>query len=250
MYVNKAGEDRAVQHALNAGDVRAYETSYGQQAKITLDDSTVVTVGPQSKLTVPKMFGLGLRSVKIEGTANFDVTRTMEKPFEVRSGDVVIQAKGTNFVVRHYNDDVALVVHVRKGTVDVRVGEKADKRIVAEGMAWLVTNGGEAHVPSSEELAEASSWVDGKVSILGHTLREALPALKRWYGMDIHVEDQSLLGRTVFISADISSKKAAITSVEQSGGVRFTYIGENMAFQDTLAAKGGAKRATKAATKK
>ncbi|HEX7939756.1 MAG TPA: FecR domain-containing protein [Gemmatimonadaceae bacterium] len=247
MYINKAGEDRAIQHALNGADVRAYETSYGQQAKITLDDSTVVTVGPQSKLTVPKMFGLGLRSVKVEGTASFDVTRAMEKPFEVRSGEAVIQAKGTNFVVRRFSDDPEVVVHVKKGSVDVRVGDALHN--VAEGMAWAVPDTGAPHVPSAEELAEASSWVDGKVSILNHTLREALPALKRWYGLDIHVEDQALLGRKVFINADITSKKAAIAAVEQSGGVRFTYIGENMAFQDTLPNKGGKKAPAKAPAK-
>ncbi|MEK7402073.1 MAG: FecR domain-containing protein, partial [Gemmatimonadota bacterium] len=241
-YVNKLGEERALIRSLSGADARAYETSYGQYVNVTLDDSTVVRLAPESRVTVPKLFGLGLRVVKIEGAAFFDVTKEQELPFEVRSGDVIITANRTSFAVRRYKDDPALVVHSRKGALDVRSGENT--RNVAEGMAFLVTPAGEMRVPSADELSEGSSWVDGTVSIVGRDLRYALPLLKRWYGLDIHVEDQKLLERTVFISADITSKKAAIAAVEQSGGMRFTYIGENMAFQDTLPSRGG--RRTKA----
>jgi ferric-dicitrate binding protein FerR (iron transport regulator) len=190
---------------------------------------------------VPKMFGIELRAVKIDGTANFDVTRTpeqaLQQAFEVRSSNVVIQAKGTSsFTVRRYKEDKGVVVHAKRGPIDVRVGENT--RTVAEGSSIKVDTAGTMEVPTSEEVAEASSWADGKASILGKDLREALPLLKRWYGLDIHVEDQALLARKVFINADITSKKAAIAAVEQSGGMRFTYIGENMAFQDTLPSRG------------
>lgn len=241
-YVNKIGEERALIRSLSGADARAYETSYGQYVNVTLDDSTVVRLAPESKVTVPKMFGLGLRVVKIEGAAFFDVTREQEQPFEVRSGDVIITANRASFAVRRYKDDPALVVHSRKGALDVRSGENT--RNVAEGMAFMVTPAGEMSVPSSDEQSEASSWVDGTVTIVGRDLRNALPLLKRWYALEIRVQDQSLLDRKVFISADITSKKAAIASVEQSGGMRFTYIGESMAFQDTLPSRGG-RRPTK-----
>jgi ferric-dicitrate binding protein FerR (iron transport regulator) len=111
---------------------------------------------------------------------------------------------------------------------------------MAEGMALKVEPTGAMSVPTSEELSEASSWVDGRASILNRDLREALPLLKRWYGLDIHVEDTTLLSRRVYVNAD--SKKTAIAAVEQSGGMRFTYVGENMVFQDTLPSRG--RRAT------
>ena len=125
-WINKAGESRAIARALSAADARGYETGSGQQANVTLDDSTVVRLGPESKLTVPKRFGMsgGYRAVKIEGTANFDVTKAGKQPFEVRSGEVAITAKGTSFVVRHFKDDPNLIVYVREGTVDVKLGDE------------------------------------------------------------------------------------------------------------------------------
>jgi ferric-dicitrate binding protein FerR (iron transport regulator) len=239
-YISKAGEDRAVQHALNAQDARPYESSYGQQMKITLDDSTIVRLGPESKLIVPKLFGLGLRAVQINGTANFEVTRTMDQPFDVRVSGIIILAKGTEFTVRYFKDDAAIVVHARKGALEVKAGENV--RQVAEGIALRIAPSGEMSAPSSEELAEASSWVDGTASILNRELRDALPLLKRWYGIEIHVPNADLMSRKVYVSADIQSRNAAIKAIEQSGGLKFGYVGENMVFQDTLPSKGRTKK--------
>jgi ferric-dicitrate binding protein FerR (iron transport regulator) len=115
-------------------------------------------------------------------------------------------------------------------------------------MAFAVTGRGDMRVPSAEELDEARTWVDGNVTIVGHTLRHVLPQLKRWYGLDVHVPDTRLLDRKVFVRAAVNSPKEAISSIEESGGLKFTYIGENMAFQDTAAARTATK--TKTGTKR
>src|SRR5439155_12957595 len=233
-----------------ASDVRKYETSYGQQLNVTLDDGTVVRLGPESRLTIPKVFGMtrGYRAVKIEGTANFAVSKGGTQAFEVRNGPIILVAHGTEFVVRRFSGEPSLVVHVKDGSVEIRVGEVT--RNVPKDMSYAVSNTGEMRVPSSDELDETRTWPDGNVTIVGHNLRYVLPQLKRWYGLDIHVEDQALFDRNVFVRAPMNSPKEAIQSVEQSGGVKFTYIGENMAFQDTAAARAAAKGKGKGATKK
>lgn len=230
--VNSAGEDRSINRALSAGNVRAYETSYSQQVNITLDDGTVVRVGPESKLTVPERFALGIRAVKLEGTASFDVTRTGDPAFEVRNGDIVVTARGTKFTVRKFRDESTLIVHVKEGAVDLRRGEET--RNVATGMSYLVDSAGAMRVPTAEELAEASTWADGVVTITGRDLRYILPQLKRWYGLDVKVPDVALLNRKVFLSAAVNSPKEALMSVEKSAGVKFSYAGETMVFEDTV----------------
>jgi len=249
-WINKAGESRAVDHALAAGDVRFYETSFGQQLNVGLDDGTQVRLGPESKLTIPKKFGMtgGFRAVKIEGTADFTVTKPLDRPFDVRSGKTSLVAHGTQFTVRHFKDDSNTVVYVKDGEVDALYGDKKEVRKVEKGNALLIPDDGAPSVPSQEVVDEASAWANGNVTIVGHNLRYVLPQLKRWYGLDIHVENATLLDRTVFVRAAINSPKEAITSVEQSGGLKFTYIGENMAFEDTVASKPAAK--AKTATKK
>jgi ferric-dicitrate binding protein FerR (iron transport regulator) len=240
-YVDRAGADRLVTNALAAPDARTTEMGNMQIANVTLEDSTIATLAPQTRLTVPSRYGRNdIRAVRIVGAARFNVTRQFDNPFEVRIGDAAVIARGTVFTVRKYADDSSAIVHVKEGSVDVRHGETL--RNVPEGMSVVVANDGAMRVPTSEELQEAINWADGTVTIAGRSLRYVLPQLKRWYGLDILVPNTALLDRQVFLSAPANSQREAIASVETSGGLRFTYIGENMAFEDTAASRAGTKR--------
>lgn len=240
-FVDRAGADRLVTNALAAPDARHTEMGNMQIANVTLEDSTIATLAPQTRLTVPSRYGRNdIRAVRVEGAANFNVTQQFDKPFEVRVGDVAVLARGTVFTVRKYRDEDNVIVHVKQGNVDVKRGETL--RNVPQGMALVVATDGAMRVPTSEEVQEAINWVDGNVTIAGRTLRYVLPQMKRWYGLDIKVPNMALLDRQVFLSAPANSQREAIASVEASGGLRFTYIGENMAFEDTAASRATTKR--------
>ncbi|MGH7637303.1 MAG: FecR family protein [Gemmatimonadaceae bacterium] len=240
-YIDRVGADRMITNALAASDARHTEMGTMQIANVTLDDSTIAMLAPQTRLTVPNRYGRGdMRAVRIEGAANFNVTQQFDTPFEVRAGDVAVIARSTVFTVRKYRDESNVIVHVKEGSVDVRHGENI--RSVPRGMSVLVADDGAMRVPTPEELQEAINWVDGNVTIAGRTLRYVLPQMKRWYGLDIKVPNTALLDRQVFLSAPPNSPRDAISSVEQSGGLTFTYIGENMAFEDTAASRGTKRR--------
>lgn len=230
-YFDKQGEPRRIARELAATDARKYDTGASQMVNVTLDDQTVVRLAPQTRLIVPRMFGPNLRAVKVEGAAHFNVTQATDKPFQVHAGDVVMIATGTVFTVRRYPEDSAVVLDVREGTVELRRGE--DVRTVPQGTAVRVKDGGTIEAPSVAQLQEASGWISDTVTISERTLRYVLPQLKRFYGLDIKVPDTKLLDRQVFLRAAITSPREAITSVEQSAGVKFTYVGETMTFQDT-----------------
>ena len=232
-YMDRASEGRRIMSALAQPDGRAYESPAGQtNIRVTLDDGTIVRVGPETKLTVPRMFGPNLRAVKVEGTASFNVVQQLEKPFRVQVGKAMVLARGTAFAVRHYRADSVAIIAVKEGTVDVLVDE--EPRPVAAGKAVKVTDGGTVSDAGQPEIEETASWADGRVIISGRDLRYILPRMKRFYGLDIKVLDNRLLDRQVFLSAALNSPREAISSVEQSGGLKFSYVGDNMTFTDTV----------------
>lgn len=233
-YIDKKGEGRRIESALAAQDARFYESPGNRLINVTLDDGTVVNLGPESKLTVPRMFGGNLRAVKVEGSANFNVVQQLPNPFRVQVGDAWVLVRSTTFAVRRYRDDSAAVIRVKEGTVEVLSG--AEIRILEAGKALKVADGGAISEPTPSEIEETASWADGRVIISGRTLRYVLPRLKRFYGLDIKVLDSKLLDRQVFLSAALNSPREAITSVEQSAGVKFSYVGDNMTFTDTAGA--------------
>lgn len=231
-YLDEKSEGSRVANALAAPDARNYESPGNRLINVTLDDGTVVNLGPESKITVPKLYGGKLRAVRVTGSANFKVAQVQKDPFRVLVGDVTILARGTEFTVRRYPEDSAVVLRVREGSVDVLVGEEV--RNVATGRSLKVADGGLISEPSATEVEETSAWVDGRVIISERTLGYVLPRLKRFYGLDIKVVDTKLLDRPVFLSAPLNSPREAISSVEQSGGLKFTYVGDNMTFGDTV----------------
>ena len=233
-WFNQLGEEPAITSALASPEAKLFNAPPAQLANLELTDGTKVTLTPESKLTVPKDYaGNKLRAVRVEGGATFTVAPGQEKPFEVRTGKAAVFATGTSFTVFAYPMDSTITVAVKEGkvTLEVPLGAKT-KRTITAGKALFVSKGDTVREPSPVELAEATSWLDHKVTIANRQLRDAIDMFKRWYGMDIKVPDLPLLDRPVSVDANLDSSRAAIAQVENTAGVKFGWEGQNMLFAD------------------
>jgi len=76
------------------------------------------------------------------------------------------------------------------------------------------------------------------------SLSQALSMIKRWYGSMILAPNQQLLDRKASFRASLDSLRQATAGIEQSTGLQFGWIGQNMAFYepDKTAAKKPAKK--------
>jgi ferric-dicitrate binding protein FerR (iron transport regulator) len=229
--LDRLGAEQAAARAVDAPGARQITSSTGQIAVVTLDDSTRVRIAAESRLAVPESFGRDVRAVRLEGAASFDVGDGDDETFSVFARNVVLTAKGTEFNVRAYPQDESVTIQVREGTVGVRVGELS--RDLAAGASLMVGDDGAFRGPTSAELEEATSWMDGRVVVTGRALRHALPQLKRWYNADIKVIDPKLLDRAVSIRATTEATRDAIAQAERTGGLRFERTAELMVFRDT-----------------
>jgi transmembrane sensor len=228
-YVDRLGDEGAVTGALAAPDARTHVAATQQLAIVTLDDGTRVMLTPESKLIVPKQFGELMRAVKLEGEATFTVTPGQRKQFEVRAGNTKTLVTGTVLTVRAFPAESAVVVVLKEGNAIVKVGDST--RTVAAGHSVLVRNGA-MREPSAPELQEATSWNDKTLTIANRQLRDVLPQLKQWYGLDIKVRDLPLLDRPVSMQASLDSPNEAIKGIEKSANVKFGYEGKTMVFND------------------
>jgi ferric-dicitrate binding protein FerR (iron transport regulator) len=233
-YVDRLGDEGAITGALSAADARTHVAATAQLAIVTLDDGTRVMLTPESRLIVPKQFGELMRAVKLDGEATFTVTPGQRKPFEVRAADTKTVVTGTVFTVRAFASESAVVVAVQQGGATVQVGDSL--RAVTAGHAVLVSKK-TMREPSASELQEATTWNDKTLTIANRQLRDVLPQLKRWYGLDIKVIDRPLLDRMVTLQASLDSPNEAITGVSKSANVKFGYEGKTMVFTDAKGAK-------------
>jgi len=245
-YVDRLGDEGAVTGALASADARTHVATTAQLAKVTLDDGTQAILSPESKLIVPKQFGELMRAVKLDGEATFTVVPGQRKPLEIRAGNTKTLVTGTVLTVRAFASESAVVVALKQGSASVKVGDSI--RVVGAGKAVLVKNQ-TMRDPTAGELAEATTWNEQTLTISNRQLRDVLPQLRRWYGLDIKVIDRTLLDRMVTMQASLDSPKEAINAVQQSANVQFAWApdGKTMVFNDAKGAKAtkGAKGATK-----
>jgi ferric-dicitrate binding protein FerR (iron transport regulator) len=249
MWIDYVGADSKIAQQVNAADVRVVAAIPGQIGVVSLHDGTKARLAPESKLSIPQSFGPDLRAVKLEGAGNFEVAPGLKRDFQVRARNAVIEAKGTSFTVRAYPGDSAVTVVVGTGAVQVRRGK--ERQDVSAGKGLVVSEGSALRAATPAELDEADGWRKGTFAVTNRPLREVLPELKRWYGLDVHAEKPALLARPVTLRASLDSSNQAIRGVEQSTGLAFGYAGQNMVFREREAkAKATARAKPKAKAKK
>lgn len=230
VWLDKMGEDSAVANAVSSPNARTVAAAIGQMAVVPLNDGSRVRLAPESKLSIPQDFGAKMRAVKLDGAATFEVAPGLPRDLEVRVRNAIVDAKGTKFTAAGYPTDSAAVVRVDEGSVLVRVGKES--RSLTAGQSLIVGGDGIPRTPTADEVDEALGWTDGRFTVAHRQLREVLPRLNRWYGLDVKVPDLPLLDRPVTIRASLDSNRAAIREVEKSAGVRFGYEGETKVFRD------------------
>lgn len=219
----RAGAEGSIDRALAGRDARQVVTENGQRGTVKLGDGTAVSMGALSTMTIAEGFGTRLRAVGLSGTATFEPAVNPEMPFAVRVRDILLTATGTTFDVAAFPGDRAVTVRVRSGTVEVATEEET--RAVAAGAAVLITDGAIADA-SPTAVEEALGWVDGEVVIAGRTLGNALPILRRWYGLTLTVDQKALLERPLTMRASVDSMRAALRELQRGAGVIVDYDGK------------------------
>lgn len=202
----------------DAAPPHRYATTTGQQAVITLGDSTRVTLSARSALLVPADFGSNDRTVTLDGEAQFDVTHAQGTPFVVRSGGVNTQVLGTTFLVRHYATDAKVQVAVTAGKISLsgarvrRANVMNPVTLVAKTVA-LVSDSGITTATITDP-SEYTGWLDGRQVFRNTPATEVFDALTRWYGYEFRFADSSLGKRTLTAVLSTRSSREALTTLQ------------------------------------
>ena len=86
---------------------------------VLLSDGSLVTLRPNSRLSLPKQFDRKNRTVYLNGEAFFDVVKNPARPFLIYANQTVTKVLGTSFLVRAFDGEKAVTVTVQTGRVSV-----------------------------------------------------------------------------------------------------------------------------------
>lgn len=201
-----------------------FETRVGEQQVVLLADDTRVALNTNSELHVD--YSKAARRVVLDhGEALFEVSHDASRPFLVVSGQDVVRAVGTKFVVRNENGETR--VTLIEGKVQVLGPSAASRSPLATlqpGQRLTVTAdaGAELDTPS---LDAATAWRRGEIVFDNSTIIDAAEELNRYSDTHLVIADPriaSLRVSGVFSTKDVSEVAKAFAAlyglrIEQDG---------------------------------
>lgn len=197
----------------------------GQRHKLTMPDSTIIYLAPESRIWYPAMedYMAGQRTVRLEGEAYFEVVHNASRPFTVQTGNLQTVDVGTAFNIRAYPDERNIAVAVAEGEVRVMntdsTGGSIPKTLVAsQGIVFdknlLQWNDVAADVNG------IGQWRKGYFEFASVPLENVIAALVRHYDIRFAWHDPSLKNKRITIQFHGDHLTTALNLLELTAGVR------------------------------
>lgn len=212
--------------------VQHYETGLGQQTLFTLDDGSIVHLNTQSELTV--RLGDDSRELNLRrGEALFHVARDPERPFRVRSGDVTVEAIGTQFNVYRRHDGVQ--VTVVEGTVKVEPlapaanSEPGSPAVTLEaGEEARSRRSGEVARVDAPDIEKRTAWREQRLVFRDDPLLAVATEFNRYNQLQIDVNLPDTIPLSITATFDAHDPQSFIAFLERDPALRVTRINDRI----------------------
>lgn len=215
----RMGSDRPA--AVATAPIRTFETKAGERATFQLADGSRVILGASSRLEVPTWHRGADRDVFLTGQGYFEVARDPGRPFRVHGGGAVTRVLGTKFGVEAFAGDSVLTVVVAEGSVAI----EGDGGALTRG-DLARRRGGRVEVEHGVDVSRYLAWTEGRLEFVNRPLREVIPHLERWYGLDIRLADSALGDRLVTATIAGEGASEALTLLARSLALRLEQQGD------------------------
>lgn len=147
---------------------------------IRLSDASLLTLNAGSSVRFPNHFDTKRRKVSMMGEILFDVTHRTNQPFEVSTGELVIDVLGTTFNVKSFAEENIMETTLLEGKVRL-AGEKGHPLTLRPGQqaVYNVLTGDLSQ--RTVQAANVLAWKDGNLILNDESLRSVLLQIERIY---------------------------------------------------------------------
>lgn len=163
----------------------------GQKANVILPDGSKVWLNSQSKLTCSVDFNVKKRELQLDGEAYFEVAHNARKPFIVRSKDMAVEALGTCFGVKAYNEDQLISSILMRGKVKVTTPDGETILMPNDRVMYDKTT--HKNTPSRVTNAtDFTGWIHNELRFENESLGEIAKTIQRIYNVKIIFKSELL----------------------------------------------------------
>jgi len=168
----------------------------GSVSQMVLPDNTMVYLNAGTEIKYSIQGVEGKREVFLKGEAWFQVEKNEEKPFVVHTSYYDVNVLGTEFNVQAYPEDDKVTTTLEKGSVKITSTDnfKIQSNQVLKPGEQLVYNKQNNVIRLKEvNTKQFTAWKENKLIFINMSLKELIILLERKYGVDIEVDDKSIL---------------------------------------------------------
>ena len=157
----------------------------GQNAEITLADSTKVWLNSGSNFRYPNTFNPQNRQVALNGEAFFRVKSDKYHPFHIQTNGMNVRVTGTTFNVEAYDTEKSMAVTLVEGQVELRTQSgKLISKMTPNMLATLNKKNNTLEF-KNVDTNFYTSWMEGTISFRHEPLEKIAAKLERWYNVQI-----------------------------------------------------------------
>lgn len=159
----------------------------------TLPDGTKVWMNGGTSIKYPTQFTSNERLIELDGEAYFDVVPDKQKPFLVKTGNLFIEAVGTEFNCLAYSDEKKIETVLTQGKVNILMESESGRKILTslEPNQMAVFNKENKHIVRNEiKTDKYVAWREGKIIFKNDNMQDVLLRLGRWYNVEFISDSQ------------------------------------------------------------
>ncbi|MEO0412430.1 MAG: FecR domain-containing protein [Pseudomonadota bacterium] len=214
----------------------SFATLVGEQKTLTLEDGSIMQLNTDSRADV-RFTPQTREIILVYGEAHFDVAKSQERPFVVKTSQGEVRATGTAFTVRTRGLE-AFEVTVEEGSVAVAAslgsqpgsdtGAQAKPEAIslsAGQNAVIEEDGASIAVIKQSDLIRKLSWRQGLLAYSGETLAEVVDDVSRYTDIDIQISDPELSQRQIGGHFRVGDLEALFDALEMTFGLKVERAG-------------------------
>ncbi len=200
-----------------------YEKLYARNEvlEVSLPDGSSVSLNRGTKMIYPKKFD-NRREISLNGEAFFDVRRDLDRPFIVRSGEVIVEVVGTSFNFYAFKKENVAQVIVESGKVAVYNDDdfsgRKDLLKKGERMIYSRKDGVRAIQPNTD--INYKSWKTGILKFENSSLQYVVNLLEKHYQERITLVNSMLNECRITVSFNNKSLDYVLETITETLGLK------------------------------
>jgi len=161
--------------------------------ELQLADGSKVWLNAGSTLSYPADFSATERPIKLNGEAFFEVSKDVNRPFQVTTNRTTVTVLGTEFNVRDIADEKTFEVSVQEGKVQVQKNQSSQKVILVKNEKAIYEEKNNSLKKVTDKNLNAISWKRESLKFQNTTLEEALSILENQFKIKVNLENKNLI---------------------------------------------------------